>query len=185
MTDPVQSSEGALLAGAAPQARKDQGVAGDGIEAVRTVRTCTDVYCAGIFLFFFLCLWCIGGWSYQNGFPGKLLRGWDVYGNTCGYEGFVPREYTYFAAPLDDIEVTLCLEGCPTVEATESVCLYGEDGFPITDTGCYDAYPSKPFFNKYCLPSEYHKRKEVLTYLYSRDKVMSRVVGDLSRVSPI
>lgn len=148
---------------------------------VQTERRCTDIYCAFVFLFFFLCLWCIGGWSYQEGWPGRLLRGWDVYGNVCGYGEFVPKEYTYFATPLDDIDVQFCLTGCPAFEATESICPYGVDGFPLDSTGCFDAYPSKPFFNKYCLPSDYHQRKEVLIYLYSQDKVMSRVVGDLSR----
>ena len=148
---------------------------------VQTERRCTDLYCALVFLFFFLCLWCLSGWSYQEGWPGRLLRGWDVYGNLCGYGEFVPREYTYFASPLEDIDVQYCLSGCPAFEATESICPYAEDGFAFNYTGCYDAYPSKPFFNKYCLPSDYHLRKEVLIYLYSQDKVMNRVVGDLSR----
>lgn len=149
-------------------------------------RRCTDVWCCGVHVFCFLCLCCLSGWAFEGGFPGQLTHGGDVHGNVCGYGKFTDKEYTYFLAPTSDIEATICLPGCPAFQSTELLRLYGPTGSPYNNnTGCVDAYPSKPFFNKYCLPALQPLRTSVLTYLYSRDKVMSRVVGDLARVRGI
>lgn len=149
-------------------------------------RRCTDLWCCGVHVLCFLCLCCLGGWAFEGGFPGRLTRGADLYGNVCGYGQFTGREYTYFLDPVGEIEATICLSGCPAVHSTELLCLYGPTGGPYSSsTGCMDSYPSKPFFNKYCLPAQQPLRTSVLTYLYSQDMVMSRVVGDLARVRSI
>jgi hypothetical protein len=148
-------------------------------------RKCTDVWCCAVHVFCLLCLWCLSGWAFEGGFPGKLTHGGDVYGKVCGYGDFTDKEYTYFLDPLSEIEAAICMSGCPSIPSAGSICLYGSTGLPYSpSTGCLDAYPSKPFFNKYCLPADRHLRAPVLTYLYSRDKVMTRVVGDLARVRP-
>jgi hypothetical protein len=144
-------------------------------------RACTDWYCSLIFLFFFLLLWCLSGWSFQIGYPSRLTRGWDMYGQVCGYNA-PGLEYTYFPFPTQSMDVALCLSGCPVHDALESVCLYTDTRDPLSSYGCLDGYASKPFYNNYCLPAEYTKREAVTSYLYSMSRVLTRVVGDLDRV---
>jgi hypothetical protein len=144
---------------------------------------CRDLPCLVAFLFLFTCLWTLSGWSYYSGDPPRLQRGWDIYGNTCNYGLRENLGYTYFPIPLETMDVSLCLAGCPATDSIESLCPYNSIGTEIEDFECYNTYTSKPFFNKYCLPSEYHKRRAVLDWLYSADQVMTRVVGDLARVS--
>jgi len=145
-------------------------------------RVCTDWYCSLLFLVVFLALWCLSGWSFQEGFPGRLTRGWDYEGNVCGYGGLEDREYTFFAFPLGALDLTLCIPGCPQIGTYESVCLYNStDGEVRKDLGCVDSYASKPFFNKYCLPADPALRAPVLDRLYDKDYVMTRVAGDLFR----
>lgn len=147
--------------------------------------TCRDLPCLLVFLFLFTCLWTLSGWAYYTGDPPRLQRGWDIYGNTCDYDLRESRGYTYFPLPLETLDVSLCLAGCPAVASIESLCLYSPAGIEIDEYECFNSYPSKPFFNKYCLPSDYHQRKAVLDWLYSADQVMTRVVGDLARVGSI
>ena len=145
-------------------------------------RSCTDWYCSLIFLLFFLMLWCLSGWSFQEGFPGRLTRGWDYEGHVCGYGGLEDREYTFFPFPNEALEITLCLPGCPQIGTYESLCLYNStDGTELMDKGCLDSYASKPFFNKYCLPADPGLRAPVLDRLYDKDYVLTRVAGDLFR----
>lgn len=143
---------------------------------------CRDLPCLLVFLFLFICLWTLSGWAYYTGDPPKLQRGWDIYGQTCDYALRESRGYTYFPDPLQGLDISLCLSGCPVTTSIESLCLYTEDGTELEQYQCYNSYPSKPFFNKYCLPSDYYQRRVVLDWLYSADQVMSRVVGDLARV---
>lgn len=144
-------------------------------------RKCSDCSCLVVFLFLNICLWTLSGWSYHVGDPLRLRRGWDLNGDFCGVGKLQDREYTYFPIPLQTTDVALCLPGCPSSSAEESICLYDEEGKDLEDEGCFNAYSSKPFFNKYCLPANRAERKRVTDELYSNDWTMTRVVGDLAR----
>ena len=142
---------------------------------------CSDCYCLAVFLFLNICLWTLSGWSYHTGDPLRLRRGWDFNGDFCGVGKLQDRSYTYFPIPLLSTDVALCLPGCPATVAIESLCLYDSEGTDMEDEGCFNAYPSKPFFNKYCLPASRAERMKVMDQLYSDDWTMTRVVGDLAR----
>ena len=146
------------------------------------VRKCTDLPCLGVFLFLNVCLWTLSGWSYRDGDLYRLERGWDTRGDFCGKGSARGREYAFFPEPFQSIDISLCLPGCPSLDAVEAICTYDESGLDIEYEGCFNAYASKPFFNNYCLPAELTKRTKVLQWLYSQDQVMTRVVGDLARV---
>jgi len=149
------------------------------------VRKCTDLPCLGVFLFLNVCLWTLSGWSYRDGDLYRLERGWDTRGNFCGKESLDAREYVFFPLPLQSIDISLCLPGCPSTNAGEAICTYDDAGEEIDYQGCFNAYASKPFFNNYCLPADRASRTKVLEWLYSQDQVMTRVVGDLARVRDI
>ena len=144
---------------------------------------CTDWPCLLSFLFLNVCLWTLSGWVYREGDLYRLERGWDYKGDFCGQGNLHDRTYTFFPLPGQSIDITLCLPGCPGSSATESICLYDDFAMDIQSQGCFNAYPSKPFFNNYCLPSDHVQRSKVLERLYSKDQVMTRVVGDLARVN--
>ncbi len=144
-------------------------------------RKCTDVPCLLIFLFFNACLWVLAGWSYQEGDPQRLIQGWDVNGEFCGTGEQSIHPFTYFLTPLDSIHPTVCVPGCPVVKANGAVKLYDEFLQEMERFGGYDAVPSRPFYNNYCLPADRAMRTAVLDWLYDEDQVMTRVVGDLAR----
>lgn len=141
----------------------------------------SDTQCLGFSVFFLLALCAFTGWAYRSGDPQRLLRGWDVYGKFCGQEGREELTYTIFPAPEDDIRLTQCSIGCPAVTATEAICLYGSSLEVLEDLGCYDAVPSVPYHNRYCLPSTHTPRLLVLSWLMQAGQVMTRVTGDLVR----
>jgi hypothetical protein len=144
-------------------------------------RRCTDLFCLILYVFLFLCTWCLAGYSFNEGYPGRLQRGTDVYGNVCGMGELEDRPYTFFGDPDRSLRVTLCLSGCPVVTAMEGICSYTPDLVEDIDHECFDAYPSKPFYNKYCMPADHYLRSIVYDHLTSADAVMTRVVGDLAR----
>ena len=152
------------------------------VQEPKRERKCTDVYCLVLFVFFNACLWTLSGWSYQEGDPQRLVHGWDLHGDFCGTGSLRSLPYTYFPLPTESVDVTICLPGCPVVNAENSVCLYDVNQEELPEFGCYDSYPSRPFYNDYCLPADRYKRAEVLTFLYSQDQVMTRVIGDIARV---
>jgi len=144
-------------------------------------RKCTDVPCLLIFLFLNACLWVLAGWSYQEGDPQRLIQGWDVNGNFCGTGEQESLPFTYFLTPLDSIRPAICMPGCPVVKARGAVLLYDEFLQEMKKFGGYDAVPSRPFYNNYCLPADSAMRTAVLDWLYHEDQVMTRVAGDLAR----
>ena len=155
------------------------------VQEPKRERKCTDVYCLVLFVFFNACLWTLSGWSYQEGNPQRLVHGWDLHGDFCGTGDLRSQPYTYFPLPMDSIDTTLCLPGCPVTHAESSVCIYDTNQEDMPELGCYDSYPTRPFYNDYCLPADRAQRAQVLTFLYSQDQVMTRVIGDIARVRSI
>ena len=146
------------------------------------LRRCTDVPCLLLFLLANVALAGIAGYVYTFGDPNRLVTGWDFRGELCGIGSLAGKKYTYFPTPLQTMELAVCLEGCPVIVARNAVCLYATDHSTDDPAGqCYTAYPSKPFFNKYCLPGDPVYRAKVLTYLYSTEKVVTRTIGDIYR----
>ena len=148
-------------------------------------RKVTDLYCLLLFAFFNLCLWTLSGWAYQNGDPRRLTHGWDIHGEFCGTGPLSDLPYTYFPFPLETLSVSWCLAGCPVMQGQQALCPYDQNQLTSDEYGCYDAYPSRPFYNNYCLPADAPQRTAVLRWLYDRDQVMTRVVGDIDRVRAI
>ena len=151
------------------------------LQGFQTTRRCTDLICLILYVFLFVCTWCLAGYSFNDGFPSRLLRGTDVYGNVCGLGELEDRPYTFFGDPARSLRVTLCVPGCPVVTAMEAICTYTPDLIEDQDHECFNAYPSKPFYNNYCMPANHYLRSLVYSHLNTIDQVMTRVVGDLAR----
>lgn len=153
------------------------------VSEVARNRKCTDLFCFVGFCFFALCLLVLSCYSWANGFPGRMTRGSDLYGNACGFGDLEDWSYTYFLDPVTDPKASICLSGCPVDFSTESLCVYDQSQAPITDFGCFNSYVSKPFFNHYCLPADHIRRSAAISYLYDSERATSRVLGDLARVT--
>lgn len=146
------------------------------------LRRCTDVPCLLLFLLANAALAGIAGYVFTFGDPNRLVTGWDFRGELCGIGSLAGRKYSYFPTPLETMELAVCLEGCPVTVARNAVCLYAPDHTTEDPAGqCYTSYPSKPFFNKYCLPADPVYRAQVMDYLYSTEKVVTRTIGDIYR----
>lgn len=159
-----------------------QGLTGP-VSEVRSDRKCTDLFCFVGFAFLVLCLLVLSCFSWAKGFPGRMTRGSDLYGDACGFGDLEDWSYTYFIDPVANPKVSICLSGCPVQSSIESLCLYDQNHTLITDFDCYNSYVSKPFYNRYCLPADHLRRSAAIAYLYDSERVMSRVMGDLARVT--
>ena len=145
-------------------------------------RKCTDWPWVFLFLAANLGLLAQSGYGLAHGEPGRLLHGWDFRGELCGSGDLSAKAYTYFPIPELTMEVALCLEGCPVLATQHSVCYYDTNHVTdVTALPCYASYTSKPFFTRYCLPAQSAAREVVLDWLYRRQQVSTRVVGDLVR----
>lgn len=151
------------------------------LNGFQPIRRCTDLFCLIVYVILFLSLWCLAGYSFNDGYPGRLQRGTDVYGNVCGMGALEDRPYTFYGVPDRSLSVSLCLSGCPVLTAFQGICTYTPDFVDDPEHICFNAYPSKPYYNKYCLPASRYLRSFVYEHLNSADAVMTRVVGDLSR----
>ena len=146
-----------------------------------TERYCTDWCWLFVFLVANAALAAFAVYSYWVGAPERLIHGWDFRAELCGQGGLTNKPYAYFLAPRNST-TAICLEGCPVLDSLWAVCLYDVDhvhdmeGWP-----CYDAYVSKPFANRYCIPNDPDLREEVLDWLYDPMQVTTRATGDLYR----
>lgn len=145
-------------------------------------RKCTDWPLLLLFLVANLGLLAQSGYGFSCGQPGRLLHGWDFRGELCGQGELRSKPYTYFPIPDLTLDVGMCLEGCPILSTRYSVCYYDTDH--VTDLltlPCYSAYTAKPFFSRYCLPSDPAYRELVLDWLYGQQQISTRIAGDLIR----
>lgn len=167
----------------AHQAARTQGAstAETSLKGFQSSRRCTDLFCLLVYVVLFLSTCCLAGYSFHTGYPGRLQQGTDVYGHVCGAGDLEDRAYIFYGDPARSVRVTLCLAGCPIVRAMEAICSYTPDLEEDLDNECFNAYASKPYYNKHCLPADYHLRQLVYDHLNAKDEVMTRVVGDLSR----
>jgi len=144
-------------------------------------RQCTDCCWVVLFLVANAALAAFAVYCYWMGDPQRLIHGWDFRAELCGEGGLSGKPYAYFLAPGNST-TAICLEGCPVLASVWAVCLYDVDhSTDLLDIPCYDAYVSKPFANRYCLPASEAERNEVLDWLYDPMQVTTRTAGDLYR----
>jgi hypothetical protein len=115
------------------------------------------------------------------GDPNRLIHGYDFRAELCGVDAFDDAKYTYFVNPGETTDVAICLRGCPVVAADNAVCLYDTDGETELLDNCYDAYESKPYFNRYCLPSDEDLRDEVDDFFDNHEARITLILGDIYR----
>lgn len=72
----------------------------------------------------------------------------------------------------------MCLEGCPAENQSYGTCLYDLD-LSFDERQCFATYSSKPYINKYCLPSDKTKREPIEDYL--SQKYIEILAGDIVR----
>ena len=129
-----------------------------------------------------LCLMTVGGmlgYAVQWGDWDRLGSGADVYGNLCGGKGLEGRRYAYFPDPVQSTDVVYCVEGCPLTVTVEAVCGYTADLQVDYSHVCFDSYPSKPYFNHYCLPADSTLRRTVLDKLTSTNFSTTLLFSDV------
>lgn len=148
------------------------------------VNSCTsrDIYCCLIFtgLTSFSILLSI--YFLTLGDPERLTRGWDFRGEICGLGDLSAQPYTYFPDPSESTSIRLCLPGCPATTTTETICFYDTDSLMMRDSKCYNSYPSKPYYNRHCLPSDEEGRDDVMDLLNEHMIRLAWWAGDVGRV---
>jgi hypothetical protein len=83
-------------------------------------------------------------YTFLDGDIERVLHGADFRGELCGVDGLSGKEYLFWPAPTVDLDLKLCLEGCPVVYTPSTICLYEPDHETSTGT-CYDSYESRAF----------------------------------------
>lgn len=86
---------------------------------------------------------------------------------------------TYFPAPLETMEVALCVSGCPLESIPEAICIYSPNRETDFERICYDSYPSRPVYSAYCLPAQAALRSPVLDLLWTLDLAISFWMRDI------
>jgi hypothetical protein len=148
------------------------------------INSCTsrDIYCCLIFTALTSFSILLSIYFLTLGDPERLTRGWDFRGEICGLGDLSSQPYTYFPDPTNSTSIRLCLPGCPATTTLKTVCFYDTDSLMMHDSKCYDSYPSKPYYNRHCLPSDEEGRDDVMESL---DEAMIRLAwwaGDVGRV---
>ena len=114
----------------------------------------------------------------MEGDAERVLHGSDFRAELCGVDDLSGKEYLYWPDPKNDMDVKLCLAGCPVNTSTKAVCLYDIDHETST-TICWDSYPSKPF-NKQCLPADEDLREDIDEFIFEDgDEIMRRIGNDI------
>lgn len=148
------------------------------------INSCTsrDIFCCLIFTALTSFSILLSIYFLTLGDPERLTRGWDFRGEICGLGDLSSQPYTYFPDPSESTSIRICLPGCPATTTSETVCFYDTDSLMMHDSKCYDSYPSKPYYNRHCLPSDEEGRDDVME---SFDEPMIRLAwwaGDVGRV---
>lgn len=67
-------------------------------------RSCTDIICLFLFVFFLVGWGIVAFFAYRNGNPERLIYPTDSQGNICGREPFIKEKYLFF------FDITQCLQ---------------------------------------------------------------------------
>lgn len=142
-----------------------------------------DIYCFFIFIALTVFSILVSIYCLNWGDPHRLTRGWDFRAQLCGVDDLEDKPYVYFPDPQESTDIRLCMAGCPAFESELTVCFYETDHTtPIEGIECYDAKPAKPYYNRYCLPTDEEDRDEVLEVLDDGMIRLSLWAGDVSRI---
>lgn len=144
-------------------------------------RTCTDIFCLIVFIFFNSGLIGLSYYIYITGDINRLGHGSDFRGDVCGVNDLSHREYTYYPDP-SNLLISLCLETCPNKIESESICYYDNDKKTIiTAYVCWDSIETTKFAY-YCLPKDEINRKIVIDNFFTSENLIRRAGGDLITV---
>ena len=79
-------------------------------------RSCTDIFCAIIFVFFLLATIAVSGYGFLNGNLENVLQPYDEAGNACGEGKLEAYPYVYWADSTSKsmVEKTVCVKACPS-----------------------------------------------------------------------
>lgn len=78
-------------------------------------RSCTDIFCAIIFVFFILATIASSVYGFINGNLDNVLQPYDEAGNACGRGKLETYPYVYWtdSASKSMVEKTVCVKKCP------------------------------------------------------------------------
>eukprot|EP00359_Climacostomum_virens_P001207 CAMPEP_0204897978 /NCGR_PEP_ID=MMETSP1397-20131031/1027_1 /ASSEMBLY_ACC=CAM_ASM_000891 /TAXON_ID=49980 /ORGANISM="Climacostomum Climacostomum virens, Strain Stock W-24" /LENGTH=761 /DNA_ID=CAMNT_0052065765 /DNA_START=176 /DNA_END=2457 /DNA_ORIENTATION=+ len=153
----------------------------ENFEGPTKARSCTDLVFLAIFLLATATCATVSVYYFIMGDPNRLIHGYDFRAELCGVDSFDDAKYTYFVNPAETTDVAICLSGCPVVNAENAVCLYDTDGETELLDNCYDAYESKPYYNRYCLPADEDLRDEVDDFFDNHESRITLILGDIYR----
>ena len=152
----------------------------ENFEGPVTDRKCTNLLLLTTFILFNIGLIMFAIYSVMEGDAQRVLHGSDFRGELCGVDDLSGKEYLYWPDPNGDMDVKLCLAGCPVNTSSKAVCFYDIDHETSTNV-CWDSYPSKPF-NRQCLPASEDTREDVDEFLFEDvEEVVRRIGNDVYR----
>jgi hypothetical protein len=114
-------------------------------------RSCTDVFCAIVFVLYIVTMIVIAIIGFQNGDLNRIAQPYDSDGNMCGRGEFEPFPYLFIDNPASVKygDKTICVATCPANTTDFPLCKPNND---ITSCKQIHAYESKAFLHRICLP---------------------------------
>ena len=142
-------------------------------------RKCTNPGFLFLFIFGNCALAGMSVYTFLNGDPSRLTKGYDIRGDICGIGQLDSKKFMYF--PNDTTtDWSLCVEACPYYYYESYYCIYDKENpdKEFIEWGCWDAYQTTAY-GFYCLPTKKSSRIKVLNFLSDSMQVLKRSSGDL------
>lgn len=137
-------------------------------------RTCTDLPCLVVFIFYMIAMCSISIYGYNSGNPRRLTHGFNYKGELCGVDEnvlFKPLIFWCRAGEMKDdgqpkeldTEYPICVRSCPSTYSLEMTCAgrmevkeedEGSDHMTILTQSIVkqQSYPTMEFAGMYCVP---------------------------------
>ena len=114
-------------------------------------RTCTDLFCAVIFLIFTLSSIGIAFYGFLKGDLKNVVQPYDSSGNACGRDLTHHHPYLYLQSTSEAFWAakTACVKACPTTEQSGVDCYTNEQIKQCTDL---EIKPTYTFAGRFCWP---------------------------------
>jgi hypothetical protein len=118
-------------------------------------------------------------YTFLNGDPARLTKGYDIRGNVCGLNNLDSKRFMFFPNS-SSTDWSLCVEACPYYYYQSYYCIYDKEhpDKEFVEWGCWDAYETTPY-GFYCVPTTHKARVKVLDFLSSSMQLLKRSAGDL------
>jgi hypothetical protein len=114
-------------------------VGDENFEGPVTKRKCTDVFFLIIFIVLNFVFTVFAIYTILDGDVERVLHGADFRAELCGVDDLSDKEYLYWPKPNVDLDLKICMAGCPVTDAKDVICLYDNDH--VTDTPiCFNSY---------------------------------------------